>query len=391
MEGGWKWGILALCLAIFFTDASNSSTIPLYPFYAESLGASVAMIGLVASVTSVSMMLLSIPLGYLSDRYGRKRVMFLGEVCFFAGAILYSLASEPIHLVAARFVLGAANASTFVIGFIYVSELAPLERKGLAQGLYLTSMGSGFTLGPLLGGMTAKAFGYNTGFYLSAGFAVLAMLVLLVTPEGTKESAAGPRQGFFEGFREVLASPQIQAAGTASFFNSMIYSATMVYFPVYGGSVGLDESQVGLGLTVRGMASTATRIPVGMATRRLGALRLMLLGLGVSALMVMAIPSFQGLTLLSVILGIQGVAYGFYLTSGNVYVTDEAPPGMEGAAIGAFTTFSNISGILSPIILGWASENWGIGTTLRGASVLALIGAAAVALRSRKRAIPRTS
>jgi MFS family permease len=385
LERREMWGVAALCLAIFFTDAAHSSTIPTFPFYSSEMGASVVLIGFLASASGISTMLMSIPLGFTSDRLGRKKVMLLGLACFFLGPIVYSLAKEPLHLLPAQIILGLAKASTFSIGFVYVTELAPPDRRSLAQGLYLTSMGTGFTLGPLAGGLSAKAWGYSASFYLSSGFALCALLLVILLPEMRGERAAGPLRGVFAGFMDVLRDPRLVAAGAANFFNSMLYSATMVYFPLYGREVGLDESQVGMGLAVRGMVSTATRLPTGVAVMRIGAFRLMALGLGVSAVTIMALPSFEGLILISAVLGIQGIAYGVYLTSGNVYVTGEAPEGMKGAAIGAYATFSNLSGVISPILLGAISESWDIRTSFRVAAFLALIGLVVTLLSSRRK------
>ena len=118
-------GVIALCITIFFIDAANASSIPLYPFFARSLGASVALIGVLASSTGLTMVLLSIPLGSLSDRLGRKRIMQLGIACFIVAPLLYTFASEPLHLLPARIVMGVAMGSTFSIGFVYVTEIAP--------------------------------------------------------------------------------------------------------------------------------------------------------------------------------------------------------------------------------------------------------------------------
>jgi MFS family permease len=385
LKGRGLWGVWILCLAIFFTDAAHSAIIPTFPFYSSGLGASVALIGLLASATGISTMVTSIPLGSLSDRVGRKRVMLLGAACFILGPVAYSFSTEPLHLLPAQVILGIAKASTFSIGFVYITELAPHERRNLAQGLYLTSMGTGFTLGPLAGGLSAKTWGYATSFYLSSGFAFCALVLLVLLPEIKRENYADSHQGgAFEGFRDVLRNPSLVAAGVANFFNSMLYSATMVYFPLYGKEVGLDESQVGMGLAVRGMVSTVTRLPTGVAIARMGALRLMTVGLGVSAITIMALPAFESLVLISVILGIQGIAYGIYLTSGNVFVTEEAPEGMKGVAIGAYSTFSNVSGVISPILLGGISARWGIRQSFRVAAVLALVGIAATLVYTKK-------
>jgi MFS family permease len=116
---------LALCAAIFFTDASHSATIPTFPFFASSLGASPSMIGALASVAGLSTMVSALPFGVLSDRLGRKRVMMLGVACFVAVPLLYLASRSPVHLLPARALLGVARASTFSIGFLFVSEVAP--------------------------------------------------------------------------------------------------------------------------------------------------------------------------------------------------------------------------------------------------------------------------
>jgi DHA1 family multidrug resistance protein-like MFS transporter len=377
--------VLALCAVIFFADASHSAVIPIFPFYASSLGATIMTIGALASASGFSRMACSIPLGLLSDRMGRKRVMLLGMLCFVLAPVIYSASSSPIHLFPARVILGFGMASTFSIGFVYVSEVAPFGRRSLFQGIYMTSMGVGFTLGPLVGGLFAKAWGYASSFYLSSGLAAAGLVLLLFVPEPAEplermETPVRP----FPGFGRVLTDFKILAAGAANFFNSLIFSATMVYFPLYGGSVGLDESEVGMSLTVRGLASTFSRIPTGAAVLRLGALRLMALGLGLTAATLLVLPSFESLLVICLVLGFQGVAYGVFLTSGNVYVTEEAPASQRGAGMGIYSTFSNISGVVSPLILGVASEAWGFKGAFLSSAVIAICGAAlALALSSR--------
>ena len=382
-------GVIALCITIFFIDAANASSIPLYPFFARSLGASVALIGALASSTGLTMVLCSIPLGSLSDRLGRKRIMQLGIACFIMAPLIYTFASDPLHLLPARIIWGVAMGSTFSIGFVYATEIAPKNRRGLAQGLYLTSMGIGFTVGPLVGGFTAKALGYSSAFYVTAGLAACGFIALLFVPE-KKIDFAMPAHSPFAGFRGIIGNPRLLSAGVANFFNSMIFNTVMIFFPLYGISIGLDEPQVGMGLTVRGLASTVTRIPAGMAMSRLGALKMMAFGLGASAMMILAIPVFDALVLLSVILGLQGIFYGIYLTSANTFVTEVAPEGMEGASMGVFSTFSNVSGIVSPIVLGVVAEAWGIDATFRVSFGLAVVGLVILGVFSRMNARPRS-
>lgn len=389
LEGKRRWlGVLALCAAIFFADASHSAVIPTFPSFALALGASLTVVGALASASGISRTLCSVPLGSISDRFGRRQVMLLGFLCFVATPLIYTVSSSPLHLLPARIILGVAMVSTFSLGFVYISELAAPQHRGVAQGLYMTAMGLGFTLGPLVGGITANTWGYSSSFYLSSGLAMVGLLILLIVRNKESRKRDIPRRGSSKGgsadFGAVLADPRVMAAGVANFLNSMLFSALIIFFPLYGRHIGFNESQVGFCFTVRGLSSTAIRFPTGAATKRMSILRLMTIGLGVSALTLLVLTSFNDILVICLILGVQGIAYGIYLTAGNAYVTEEAPAEMRGTAIGIYSTFSNISGVISPLILGAIAEKWSLQAAFQVSGVLALAGMAMMLALARK-------
>lgn len=120
------------------------------------------------------------------------------------------------------------------------------------------------------------------------------------------------------------------------------------------------------------------------ALLRLGALKVMTMGLGLSALTLFALPASDSLLVICLILGVQSVAYGVYLTSGNVFVTGEATADQRGTVMGVYSTFSNVSGIVSPLILGAASEAWGFRGAFWASAALALYGSVLPLLLSRR-------
>ena len=381
--------IAPFCLAISFADASWSATIPIFPGYAESLGASLITIGFLGSVMSISTLLTSIPLGSISDRTGRKSIMLVGMACFIVTPLLYTLSSSPVHLLLARVLLGVAVGSTFSIGFVYITELAGSNVKSLAQGLYMTSMGIGFTVGPLLGGLVAKIWGYTISFYLSSLLGASATLLTVLSPKtdvGSEKSIqVMKKEGVIDSFKKVTTNPRILAAGLANFFNSMLFNAIITFFPLYCSLIGFDESQVGTSLAVRGLSSTASRFPAGTSSSRFGAFRLVLFGLVVSAIILVALPLFSDYLIIVILMGIQGLAYGIYLTSGNVYIIMEAPIHQRGTAIGVYMTFSNVSGIVSPILLGALAEAWGFSCAFQVSGILALMGTVLTILTARSK------
>ena len=371
--------VILLSLAIFFADASHSTVIPVFPGFAEGLGASLSMIGAYGSVSGLIMLLLAIPLGRLSDAYGRRRLMVPGLVLFMFVPLTYMLAFSPLHLFPIRMVLAIAMGSIFSNGFILMSELTTIEQRNTAQGLYMTAMGLGFTLGPLVGGYAAELYGVHYCFFISSGFAVFSLIFLLMVKRDGNISSPDVREDTNEiGLKDMLKDRKILGSGLANFINSLMFFTVSTFFPLYAATTGMNDAQVGIGLTARGLSSTLVRLPVGAVARRIGVLNLMILGLVLSASTIFCVSISEGLILISLIMGLQGIAYGVYLTAGTAYVTESAPPKHKGTAMGIYSTFSNISRIISPITLGIIGEAWGLKGILQTAAIVSIIGSCVI-------------
>jgi len=379
--------VALVSVAIFFLDASHSTVIPLFPGFARGIGASLSVLGSYDSVSAVFMFLLAIPLGRLSDRLGRKRMIIPGTLLFILVPLSYILATGPLQLYPIRVGLGLGLGLVFGNGFLLMSEVAEPGFRNTAQGIYMASMGLGFTLGPLIGGFTAKLYGAQTSFVISSALGVAGLLVISLVTE--RRGSVGPERKAPR-LRDLLADARILASGVANYVNSLMYIAVTLFFPVYGANIGFDEAEVGIGLTSRGLASTLVRLPVGALTRRVRALNLMLLGLAFSAATVYGVSGATTLVLVTVLMGLQGVAYGIYLTSGNVYVAEEAPEELRGTAMAVYSMFGNISGMVNPLLLGVIAESFGGRGAMRFAAGFTLIGIAAVyALARRGTRTPR--
>lgn len=368
--------VALVSVAIFFLDASHSTVIPLFPGFARGIGASLSVLGSYDSVSAVFMFLLAIPLGKLSDRLGRKRMIIPGTVLFALVPLSYILASSPLHLYPIRVGLGLGLGLVFGNGFLLMSEMAEPGFRNTAQGIYMASMGLGFTLGPLIGGFTAKLYGAEASFVISSALGVAGLLVLSLVRE-RRGAAAGPERKAPR-LRDLLADTRILASGVANYVNSLMYIAVTLFFPVYGANIGFDDAEVGIGLTSRGLASTLVRLPVGVLTRNVRALNLMLLGLAFSAATIFGVSGATTLVLVTALMGLQGVAYGIYLTSGNVYVSEEAPEELRGTAMAVYSMFGNISGMVNPLLLGVIAESYGGRGAMRFAAGFTMLGIAAV-------------
>lgn len=282
------------------------------------------------------------------------------------------LASSPIHLYPIRILLGLGVGLIFGNGFLLMTEVAEPGFRSTAQGMYMTSMGLGFTVGPLLGGFTTKLYGSDVSFMLSSGFAVLSIVLLQFVEE--KESREVRESVQRTNISSIIRDPRVLAAGFANYLNSLMFNALTLFFPVYGTSIGFDEVEVGIGFTTRGLASTAVRLPVGSLTKHVRVIYLMVFGLLMSAVTIFSVSQSTGLILVSALLGIQGIAYGIYLTSGNVYVAMSSGEENRGTAMAMYSMFGNVSRIINPIILGLIAETLGPKGALQFSAGMTLLG-----------------
>ena len=149
---GLRRELLWILPVVFLADACVGYLLPLLPRRANELGASLAVVGLLAAANGLTQVAVAVPVGAWSDRSGRRRVIVLGLFCFVGGAILLSTVVMPLPLVFVQVLMGLGIVATFQQASAFVGDHSTLAQRGLAVGLLTTAMGLGFALGPVLGG-----------------------------------------------------------------------------------------------------------------------------------------------------------------------------------------------------------------------------------------------
>ena len=170
---------VAVALVTFatFTDiVAYSIAVPVLPDLTRRLGASPTMIGLLFASFGVSVLALSLPMGALSDRMGRKTPLVLGLLALAASTVMFAFAERLPSLFAARLVQGAADAVTWVVGFALLADLFGPAERGRVMGFVMSGTTFGFMVGPTAGGWLYEAGGTEVPFLCVAACAVLAAL-----------------------------------------------------------------------------------------------------------------------------------------------------------------------------------------------------------------------
>ncbi|MHB1526199.1 MAG: MFS transporter [Candidatus Dormibacteria bacterium] len=164
-----------------FADALGATMIlPVLPLFLRHGGASYAEVGLVTAAFWAAGLLVGYPVGRLSDRLGRKRLIVVSQVVYAVATAAFALSPSPLWFVVLRAVQGGAAGAANVLAMAVVADVVPHQRRGRAYGSLTGANMTGTIVGPLIG---ATLFSISVGltFVASAVVAVVAGAILAHT------------------------------------------------------------------------------------------------------------------------------------------------------------------------------------------------------------------
>lgn len=179
-------------LALFVTSASSFMT----AFMGSSLNIAIPVISLDFGITAYAASWISsiyllatavflIPVGRLSDRYGRVVFFRIGIILFSAASLLSVFSSSLLSLLIFRIFQGIGSAFLFSTAAAIVVSIYPPEKRGKALGIITASVYTGLSSGPFLGGIITHRAGWESIFLITAliGFVILLPLAFYLTRE----------------------------------------------------------------------------------------------------------------------------------------------------------------------------------------------------------------
>jgi MFS family permease len=353
---------------------------PTSAYRALELDVPTAWLGALTASFAIVPLLLAVPSGQATDRFGERRVMLVGAVLLtVAGGIFALERGGAGGLVLGSVVLGTGHLLSVVGQQAAVANTAGPGRFDTAFGYYTFAASLGQAAGPalitVLGGDgalpdTGPIFATATAL----GVVLLACTAFLPMPArdgGTGDAARG-------GMGTLLRLPGLVRALVISCVVLSAVDITLVYLPALGTDRGLAAGIVGLLLTLRAVASMTSRFFLGRLVRLVGRRRLMIASVALSAvsMAVVAVPMptwAMGAVIL--LLGL-GLGVGQPLTMS--WLAEVAPAGLRGRAMSLRLTGNRLGQVLLPSAVGLVAAGVGAAGVLAAtAAALAAVGVAA--------------
>ena len=169
---------LYLLVAFLFTLGNSSNAFLL--LRAKSVGFDDKNVILLYFVFNLTASILSIPLGRLSDRIGRKKLLVTGYIVFSTVYLGFAFASSQTTIIFAFILYGFYTAMITGVERAYIAEISPKDLKGTMLGLHSTIVGAALLPASLIAGFLWDGFGAPATFMFGAGMSLLAAFTLLL-------------------------------------------------------------------------------------------------------------------------------------------------------------------------------------------------------------------
>jgi MFS transporter, DHA1 family, multidrug resistance protein len=358
----WQRNLYVLWIAETLTVLGFCLSYPFLPFYLAELGAesfeSRAWWAGAMSASSAAFMAITAPFwGMAADRWGRKPMVVRAMVCGAVTTGLMGLVVAPWQLLV-LFILDGALSGTVAAAMTMVAVTTPRERLGYALGLLQTAIFTGFSLGPLIGGVLADQIGYRPVFGIGAAMLLLAaILVITQTREvftPTRRSVSGvDGLARMPGLRVILMVGALPAAVGMMFALRATTGAMMPILPLFVEDLAAPDARLatlaGLTFGISGIGSAMASLVIGRASDRIGhRLVLIVTGFGVAALF-LPLALVQSPWQLIVCYGLLGIATGGIIPSAQAVVADLTPVDRRGVVFGVTSAAASFGGFVGPL------------------------------------------
>ncbi len=177
----YKWFLLANIMLGTFMAVLDSTIVNVgLPKIMASFGVGIDKIEWVVTAYMLSMAVMLPTSGWLADRFGYKRLYFLGLLMFTIGSMLCGMSHDENTLILSRIVQGLGAGTIQPLGMAIITREFPPKERGMAIGFWAISAAASVSFGPLIGGYLVDNFTWQLIFDVNIPFGIAAMVFTIL-------------------------------------------------------------------------------------------------------------------------------------------------------------------------------------------------------------------
>jgi MFS family permease len=375
MTAGEKRAIVGLAGVYGFRMLGLFLILPVFALFAETLpGATPLLTGLAVGIYGLTQALLQIPFGLLSDRIGRKPVIFGGLLLFALGSVIAAAADDIWLVIVGRAIQGSGAIAAAVMAM--AADLTREEHRTKAMATIGMTIGASFMLAMLAGPLLGRLIGVSGIFWLTALLALLGLaLVALVVPTPSHSQVHRDAETVPTMLRRVLRDADLLRLDFGIFALHLILTALFLAVPLVLRDLGLQPVQhSSLYLPVM-LISIAVMVPFIILAERRGLMKQVFLG-AVGGLAV----AHLGLGLFADQFWGFVAALALFFTAFNLLeatlpslVSKVAPVDAKGTAMGVYSTSQFAGAFVGGVLGGWVHQHFGLAAVFATGALVAAV------------------
>ncbi|QBL10775.1 MFS transporter [Rheinheimera sp. D18] len=352
----------AVALALVFSSRMLGlfMLLPVFALYGSELaGFSPLWIGIAIGAYGLTQAILQIPMGWLSDRIGRHKVMLGGLVLFALGSVVAALADSVYMVTLGRILQGGGAIAGAVLAL--AADITREEQRPKVMAIIGVSIGLSFAVAMVVGPLVARLAGLSGVFWFTAILALVAMaLVWFVVPKSVQKAPMAETLALPQSLAKMLKNRQLVQLDLGVMLLHLMLTATFVALPQLLTNTGLDSVkhwQFYLPILVGSFVLMIPMMIIAMRKAQEKGFFLFAIALLISAMLtVLLLGNFTGLVIGMLLFFI---GFNFLEASLPALVSRIAPAGQRGSAMGIYSSSQFFGAFLGGVIGGAVVQQFG--------------------------------
>ncbi|MFE4713623.1 MFS transporter [Paenibacillus sp. NPDC056722] len=303
---------MILCWAGMVIMSSLYVTLPLIPLFSDVFGVSSTQAATAGSIFSLGFAIGCLIYGPLSEKYGRKSVIFIGLIALTCISFLIGLVRDFSWIIVLRGFQGAAAATFSPVALAYAVEMFPAQKRVTAIGFITTGFMVAGIVGQVMSGIVSQYYGWSAIFYfLAVVYSITAILVLKFLP---KADFQNPNSSILDPIRNIgklFARKNLILAYLVALVLLMSFVSMSTVLGTYlsSSTFGLNKQEI-LYVRSAGVLGMLLSPFAGLLAERFGTMKILRGGLLLAVLGLASLGLISNLTLLVImsVIFIAGIA-----------------------------------------------------------------------------------
>jgi MFS family permease len=334
--------------------------LPIFAIYAEGLPGSPSafQVGLALGAYGLTQALFQLPFGMLSDRYGRKNIIYIGLLLFALGSFVSGYSHDINIIILGRAIQGAGAISAAITAL--VADLTRDEHRTKAMAMIGATIGITFALS-LMGAPVLNRLIGVPGIFMLTGFLSLSaiLVVRFVVPTPLTDNTSKTFKEPAPSFKSILKNKELSRLNFGIFALHAAQMAMFIVVPVALATSGsMDVNQHWKVYLPVLLTSFSFMVPIIIVSEKFNKAKLVF----ISSILLMLIAQLMFGMLINIFWGLVAslfvyfVAFNVLEASLPSLISKIAPPSAKGTAIGVYNTCQSLGVFFGGLLGGFLAD-----------------------------------